>query len=340
MNTNNNEVKEINTNHLIALCEIFDDYKEFYRDLEELIKSKTNKNLVRKVYDYITKKTSFFRNKKYDAFIAKHKNTIDIMIEYFSLSNLTVLSYDIKGERKGTLAVDYFFKYLKQHQEDIETIKQVALKIKELGIDRITFGKDLDFTKYYHLLNTAYDCEFAFLTDLEIIPSYSNGAIKYKTNSSPYLMYLKLDHFYGSEDKISKYRRKIELNSLIFNPNLLPNEITVEATIGVIKALAEEQKEVSKDIEDSVDISIATDDLKKEFVSLKKSYEEIAKLKDNQELKDILLEMQNVIAKLQLFEENFEQSVIDTHPSLNKDIMKKEKTAEEDRRYNSSIDRC
>ena len=87
MNTNNNEVKEINTNHLIALCEIFDDYKEFYRDLEELIKSKTNKNLVRKVYDYITKKTSFFRNKKYDAFIAKHKNTIDIMIEYFSYGN-------------------------------------------------------------------------------------------------------------------------------------------------------------------------------------------------------------------------------------------------------------
>lgn len=339
MNTNNNEVKEINTNHLIALCEIFDDYKSFYKDLEELIKSKTDKDLVQKVYDYITEKKRFFRNKKYDAFITKHRDTIDIMKKHSSLSNLTVLSYDIKGERKGTLAVDYFFKYLEQHQEDIETIKQVALKIKELGIDKITFGEHLDFTNKIHLLNLLCDSEVAFLNDLEIIPAYPNHSIKYKTKSSPYLIYLHLNRFGGSIYEVSKYQRKIELNSLVFNPDLLPNEITVESTIWVIKGLAEKQKE-GNDIKDSVDIRIATDSLKKQFESLKKRYDNIDKVKDNQELKDLLLGMQNIIAKLQVFGENFEQAVIDTYPSLNKDIMKKEKTAEEDRRYNSSIDCC
>ena len=42
--------KEINTNHLIALCEIEEDYELFCEDLEKLIKSKRNKNLIRKVY--------------------------------------------------------------------------------------------------------------------------------------------------------------------------------------------------------------------------------------------------------------------------------------------------
>ena len=124
MNTNNNEVKEINTNHLIVLCEIFDDYEDFYKDLEELIKSKTDKDLVQKVYDFIMKEKHFFRNKKYDAFIAKHKNTIGVMNEYSCLFNLTVLSYNSKGGRRENLAEDYFFEYLEQHKEEIGIIKQ------------------------------------------------------------------------------------------------------------------------------------------------------------------------------------------------------------------------
>ncbi len=340
MDKNNNDVKNIYTNHLIVLCEIFEDYKSFNYDLEKLIKSKINKNLVKKVFDYIRMKKHFFSTKKYELFIAKHINTIEVMKKYGCLYDFTILSYSVKGERKNNLAEDYFFAYLEEHQKDIETIKQVALKIKELGIDRVTFCEDFDFTNKIHSLNPLCDSEVAFLNDLEIIPAYLNHSIKYKTKSSPYLIYLHLNRFGGPRYEVSKYQRKINLNSLIFNPDLLPNEITVESTIGVIKGLAEEeQKEVSKDIKDSVDISIATDNLKKQFESLKKRYDNIDKVKDNQELKDLLLGMQNIIAKLQVFGANFEQAVIDTYPSLNKDIMKKEKTQEEDRRYNS-IDWC
>lgn len=340
---NNEKCIEISTNDLLVLCEIFEDYEAFYEDLEKIIKSKTNKDLVTKVYNYIQKKKNYFPNKKYDAFIKKHQHTIEIMNKYSCLSNLTVLNYDAKGEKRKILPEDYFYRYIKEHRKDFETIKNVVLKIKNLGIDRITFGEHLDFTTMQgtlieYALNTSYDCNFAFLENMKVIPAYLNNPIRYRTNSSSYCIYLQSIHYYGSEDKISKYDRRIELNSLIFNPDRLPNVITRESTIGVIKALAQKQEE-RKDIKDVVDVSIATDRLKCEFESLKKRYDTIDKVKENQELKDILLEMQNVIARLQIFEESFTQQIIDTYPDLSEDIIKKEKTQEEDRRYNS-IDWC
>ena len=44
------ECKRIDIDKLIVLCELGDDYKTFCDDLELLIKSKTNKNLVSEAY--------------------------------------------------------------------------------------------------------------------------------------------------------------------------------------------------------------------------------------------------------------------------------------------------
>ena len=50
--------------------------------------------------------------------------------------------------------------------------------------------------------------------------------------------------FFPKNRGIKSYNvRGIELNSLVFNPSLLPNEITVKSTINVIKALIEKSKE-------------------------------------------------------------------------------------------------
>lgn len=343
-NENNKNCIEINTNNLIVLCEIFEDYKAFYEDLEELINQKKKKDLVTKVYDYIQKNKFSFPNKKYDAFIKKHQHTIEIMNKYSCLINYTVFSYDSNGEKRKNLPEDYFYKYIEEHKEDFETIKNVVLKIKILGIDRITLREHLDFTTMQgtlieYALNTSYDCEFAFLENMEAIPTYLSNPIRYRTSLSSYCIYLQLIHFYGSVDKINEHSRRIELNSLIFNPDRLPNVITRESTIGVIKNLIEKNKAESKDIKDAVDVSIATDKLKSEFESLKKRYDTIDKVKENQELKELLIGMQNIMAKLQTFEESFSKQIIDTYPDLSEDIIKKEKTQEEDRRYNS-IDRC
>lgn len=345
INKENKQYPTVATNHLITLCEVFEDYEAFYNDLEELIKPNKKKKVYehisqKKVYDYIMQENIYINNEKIDAFIEKHKHTIEVMKKYCCLSDFMLWYFDSKGERENDffLLDDYILEYIEKHKKDIDTMKQLVLKIKELGIEVITFGEHLDFTKQSYslsipLLSTSYDCEFEFLENMECTPTYpsSNNTTRYKTSSSHYLMHLTL---YNPESQgiRSNCVRNIELNSLVFSPSFLPNEITAETTINVIKNLIEKNKAESKDIKDTVDLSIATDRLKNEFESLKKRYETIDKVKENQELKELLIGMQNIMAKLQIFEESFSKQIIDTYPNLSEDIIKKEKKQEDDRK--------
>ncbi len=332
----NKHCKKIQTNHLIVLCEVGENYKLFCDDLEELIKSKSNRNLVSKVYSVMQGKL-FIGFNKYKEFVEKHKNTIEIMNKYSCLSDLTVLSYDEKGKRRENLAEDYFYQYIQEHNKDIQTIKALALKIKALGFNEINFGEKLDFTEVEYELDTSYGSDFAFLENMEVNPTYLNSPIKYRTNGSCYCLILS-SNGYGSNKEISKYGRRIELNSLIFDPNKLPNEITTESTIGIIQELAEKKKAEHEDIQVSVDLSITTSDLTGYFERLKEVSERIDKIKDNLELKNLLNQMQNILTQLQLFGVNFENQIINSHAGITNETMEREKKLYLDRRYWSSID--
>ncbi len=332
----NKHCKKIQTNHLIVLCEIGENYKSFCDDLEKLVKSISHRDLVSDLYRVMQGKLSISSN-KYKEFIEKHKHTIEIMNKYSCLSNLTVLSYDEQGKRRENLAEDYFYQYIQEHNADIETIKALALKIKALGFNEINFGEKLDFTEIEYELDNSYGSDFAFLENMEVNPTYLSSPIKYRTNGSHYCLILSSSG-YGSNKEISKYGRNIELNSLIFDPNKLPNEITTESTIGIIQALAEKKKVEHEDIQASVDLSITTSDLVGYFERLKEVSERIDKIKDNPELKNLLNQMQNTLAQLQLFGANFENQIIDSYAGITDETMRREKKLYLDRRYWSSID--
>lgn len=96
---------------------------------------------------------------------------------------------------------------------------------------------------------------------------------------------------YSSNKEVNKYDRKIELNSLIFDLNELPNEITTESTIGIIQELAEKKKAEYEDMRNSIDLSITTNDLTNCFEHLKEVSKRNNEIKDNQELMNLLNQM-------------------------------------------------
>lgn len=341
---NDYECKRINTNHLIALCEIGEDYKSFCEDLEKLIKSNYNKNLVQDIYRVMSGHFSIHAG-KYRSFIEKHKKTIEILNKYNCLSNLTVLSYDINGNRRKDLSEDYFYQYIQNNKQNVETIKNVALKLKKLGFDSIDFNENLDFTKQEFEVDCSYrggyfassGASFSFLENIDIIPTYLQNPIKYKTTGSCYCMNLEYLGF-GYYDGIDKYNRNIKLNSLIFDPSKLPDEISVGTTVGVIQKLLEKKKEQYKDLKDSVDLSISLADLEDQFENLKKVLEGIDKVKYNEELSKLLNQMKDILTKLQLLGVNLEKQVIDSHQSISNETMENEKKLYLERRYWSNID--
>ncbi|MGM9834366.1 MAG: hypothetical protein ACI31M_01115 [Bacilli bacterium] len=325
------QCKSININHLITLCEIGEDYKSFCEDLERLIKSKTNKDLINEAYKVMQGKFSI-RSGKYKSFIEKHKRTIEVMKNYFCLSNLTFISYDVKGNRRRNLPEDYFYEYLQKNKENIEIIKEVALKLKKLGFREIKYGENLDFKEFEYYLNTSSERYFAFLENMEVKSTYLNNPIKYKTNGSCYCMCL-YSECYDAKKEVSKYYREIYLNSLILDPNSLPNEITTESTIGVIKKLAANKKAEYSDIRNSVDLSIATSDLKSQFEHLKQVVANIDKIKNNEELASVLYQMQGIIIQLQNFDKAFEREIINSNTSITEQTMEQEKKLYLKRRY-------
>ena len=250
------------------------------------------------------------------------------MMKYSCLSNLTVLSYDEKGKRRDNLPEDYFYQYIQEHKADIEIIKAVALKIKSLGFETIHFDENLDFTGNEYEINYSYGSSFKFLENMEVIPTYLDIPIKYKTNGSCYSMTLHSNY----KNYINKYDRKIELNNLIFDPNRLPDEIIPESTIGFIKRLAEKKKVEYNDLQNAIDLSITTSDLADYYKRLQKVSERIIKVNDNSELTNILSQMQKALQQLQLFESDFEKQIINSNSDITNEIIKKEKKLYLDRR--------
>ncbi len=327
--------QNIQTNHLIALCEIKDDYKLFCNDLEELIKSKGNKNLINKAYKVMEGKIS---SKKFQNFMKKHRNTIEILKAYSCLNNLTILSYDEKGKRRKNLSEDYFLEYLQEHKEDIEIIKNVVLKIKSLGFNELSFNEKIDFTKIEYEYDNLYGIDFAFLENMEINPTYFDSPIKYKTTGSAYCIILGFNN-YDFNKEISENDRNIKLNNLVFNPDRLPSEITKDSTIGVIYKLAQQKKLVYEDIKNSVNLSTYTNDILDNFEQLKKVIEKINKVKNNQELTNLLNQMQSMLYQLKLFGINFENEVIDSNKDITNEIMVREKKLYLNNRYLTNINK-
>ena len=328
--------KNTRTNHLLTLCEILDDYESFCTDLESLVKTKNNRKLVNSIYNAMQKKTSIGSN-RYKDFIEKHKHTLEIMYTYSTINYFTMIVFDEHGKRRENLSEDYFYQYIQKHKNDLETIRKVILKIKDLEIDTINFDDELDFTKMEYEINNFNRSYFAFLENMEVKPNYLRNQIKYKTNESNYCLILEIDTI-GNHKEINKYNRCIELNNLIFDPDKLPAEITVESTFGKIRQLSEKKLVEHTEIHNSVCLSVAINDLRDYFERLKTVIKGINKIKDDEELSNLLTEIQDAILKLQLFNKNFDSQLIESYISITDELIQKEKQLYLSRRHWTDID--
>lgn len=339
--------KSIEINVLMALCEMGENYKVFCDDID-LIISKEEGNWSIDLYKFIKgegnwpidlyKSDTFVIPKKFRLFVEKHSRNIEIMIKYDCLYDFTVRNYDNNGQSYSNLGIDYFYNYIGRHLKEINLIKLIVCRIKLLGIRYVYLDEELDFTTNEYFcdfsLSFLYDHEFSFLENMNIL-SVSNNLIKYTTTDSCYSIQLNTDG-----KTIKEYNRKILLNCLTFNPNRLPNDITINSTFDVILKLANKcnKSQLLKDIQNSIKLYMAILDLKQQYERLKNVYESIDKIKNNQEFLNLINQMNFIITKLQSLGVDFETQIIDEYVEVTPEIMEKEKRMYLDRKILSSID--
>lgn len=320
----------VEVNNLIAICHILNDYTKFTQNLKELIENNNSRNIAFILYK-ISKGEFVFSSRKEKKFYKDNKSVIDTINKYSNIQNITI-NYLTEEN-----SLDFFYKYIKKHQDNLERILSVLEKIEELGFDKLEFDEENDFTNTIYEIDTrSYINDISYLDNIEIVPNYENNIVEYKTTGSNYKIDVQLTF-----NTIEEYRKAIVVNSLLFDPKRLPEEINKETIYDKIVSLKKKEKKKCNNIRNSVDLSISIDDLYTQFENINKIIEQLNNEESKEqlpELRELLLEFKNNLNQLQKISSEYNERTIKENPNITEEMLKKEKKKYLKRRDWASID--
>lgn len=322
------------TNNLIALCNIIDDFKNFEEKLRLVISKKNNRDFVYQLYD-ISKGKFYIGAGKATRFYNENKEVIDIINKYSDITRFINNNYDFQGNSSDSLK--FFYEYISSHKEEMDTILAVLGKLKELGFDEFEFNSSLDFTQETHKVCTSiYDnFDITYLNNLTAIPSYNPGVISYKTNNSDYKITVKV--LLGD---IRVYSKKIVLNNLIFDPNGLPTVISKEEIFDKIIGLKSEKEHEYSVVKDSVNLGVAIADLHSMFNQVSSKINNLENVEKKTELIELLSTVEVTILQMQAISDEYNKQIADTNSSMSEEFLDDQKKAYIKRREDSEIHWC
>lgn len=324
----------VHVNNLIALCHILNDYDEFTQNLTRLIKGKNNRDIVYNLYR-ISKGQVVIGSKKVKRFYENNKSVIDTINKFSSISEFITYNYDCRGNLREEPGVDFFYKYITCHQNDLETILSLLEKIKKLGFDRLEFNEELDFTNNEYKVYTRFNDNFivSYLDNMKAVPNYRSDVVEYRTTGSNYEIVADF-----SFSDLSKYGKKIIINSLLFDYKTLPEDITKEFIFDKIVSLKKEQQEDCDIIRNSVNLSIGVDDLYSQFNTTSRIIECLKNVESKEQLHEILIGIKSYLEQLKSLSSKYDDSVSQNDSPITREKLQEEKRLYLERRYWSSID--
>lgn len=322
--------------NIITLCHIIDDFEEFEKRLFSVISTKYNRDFVFQLWD-VSRGKFKLGARKAKKFYEENKSIIDIINKYSNVPMFINQNYSYHGV--PSIDLQYFYKYLLNHKEDIKKILELLEKLKDLNFSKFEFNSELDFTKDTYKAYTSIDRNFSitYVANPQVIPNYV-GSINYKTNHSNYKMQLALNGFRNKE--FSQYSREITLNSLLFDMNTLPEKIDEEHIFKPLLEKKNEQEEKASLIRNSVDLSISILDLEQQFNSTSGIINRLNSVTNKEELVAVLSSIKGNVEKLKDLSTKYNSEISQQEPLLTPEVLENEKQKYLKRREWQNIDLC
>ena len=320
--------------NLIALCHILNAYTEFTQNLPKLIKTKYNRDIVYNLYK-ISKGKLVVGSKKVKKFYQENKSVIDTINKFSNICIFINYNYDWQGNLSEESGLNFFYKYISTHQESLERILSVLEKIKKLGFDKLEFDEEIDFTNTKYKIDARLGGNFdiAYFDNIEVVPNYQKGVVEYRTTESNYKIIAKV-----SFGELSKYGKTIIVNSLLFDPKRLPEDVTKESIFDKIVSLKSNQQENCDTIRNSVDLSIGVDDLYSQFNTTSRIVDGLNNVECKEQLHEVLLGIKAYLDQLQTISSEYDDSISQSDSTITKEKLQKEKQLYLKRRYWASFD--
>ena len=324
--------KEIYVKDLIALCYIIDEFDKFNKELKELYIQ--NGDLYSQSFDInkLSKNEYVFGKKNIKDFYLSNKNIIENIQNHLSIQDFVYNSYNSLGEPNYNIL--YFHNYLMEHRNEINIILDLLFELNKLGFKSLYFDSNIDFSKndYEIAMNFEHNFNIYYLENMVSIPNYDQNTVKYKSLGSNYEIIVK-PHL---NEEISFYDRKIKLNSLIFDYNKLPKELSKENIFDKILTLKKDrEKEL---VVNSVKLSVCVYDLKSQFEITEQIIKEIDSVEDKVELVKLLGTIGGSIKQLLSICNKYDNNIEENNESITREILEKEKQIYLRKRFYNSTD--
>ena len=305
--------------NLIALCHIIDDFEEFIKSINELDKSKDKRAIIHDI-DKISRGEFVFRFgiKKLNTFYQDNKSVIDKINKYSNLSHFVIFYYDF-GEKN---AMDFFHKYILSHKEDIDKIILLLEKIKKLGIKQIQFSEEIDFTDKVYSVNRIfnYNNNVLYLDNMAAVPNYQYNIVKYRTTDSNYEINLRIGY-----KEFAEHMREIKVNSLLFDAERLPDEITIDSIFNKIIKLKKEKQAACDIVEEDVELSVALKDLFAQFATTSNVIERLKNVSSKEQMLNLLKEIKSGLDKINELKSAYEADVLQEDLSITNEVLEGER---------------
>lgn len=335
----NNETKKVMINNLIALCHIIDNYDEFNKNLFNLFSEKHNIHNINdnlyKLYE-ISQHKIVIGERVLKKFYQKNKNVIDIINKYSSIWLFISIDYDSKRGLVDYSDLNFFYQYILDNKKKLGTILSILNRLKNLGFTILEFDEDSNFINDEYEINTVFrsNCNIEYVDNIEIIPNYQSDIVEYKTSQSNYKMSL---HPHSTLECEKFQKRKIIVNSLLFDENRLPKTLTKESTFDKIINLWNDKKKECSIIRNSVNLSMNIESLISSFISTDNLISKLDDIENKNELLEILIKIQTNLEKLKNVSSSYDNSLSKKY-SIPQETFEKEKQKYLERSYYSSID--
>ena len=124
---------------------------------------------------------------------------------------------------------------------------------------------------------------------------------------------------------ISELSTKIIVNSLLFNPDTLPEKRTKESIFDQIVSMKKEYQTECENVTNSIDLKINIDELSSQIEKINSIINRIDGAKSKTEFKQIVSNFKAELLNLKILEEEYENRIIAENSSITQESLEKEK---------------
>ena len=315
--------KDISVIDLLALIDVLDNYEQFDRDLMYVLGTRNSIDTLSKIRMYSLGEKGLYPKKVKD-FCTKHKDTLDKINAHVNVQSFIYHSYDFEKDSK-------IYQYLINHKDSLDTIREVVLRLKELGVDRIELDESFDFSKSkYYMYTWSHDnTSIHFVDGIEAIPGYQTEVIYYATDGSDFE--IKFGMNFG---QLSKTYNTAKVRSLTFDKSKLPDTVSKTDVTEPIIAARDKKINDYEAIRRIVDMRIIEADLRSKLNRLDNVMANVDSL-DN--AYGDLVEIRALLVNIQAELKKYEAEVIASSTYITAEVLDEEVKAYERRKRDSEI---